>query len=199
MNSLLEIFDSYPAVYADIFIVFVLALILYLFTLFLSKLLTGKETAEVEEPTSEASPEVAAPEEVPVDLPPSEPETTEVQDAFKPAAQAETAPAEEPVPAEETVPEAEVPVEEPVVEEAPTAEEVKEEPELPAETESVFSRLRKGLSKTQTGLFGKLDGIFSKNEIDQDTWDEFEESLISSDIGVGTNDETEGKRYLPAI
>ena len=58
--------------------------------------------------------------------------------------------------------------------------------EPPAEPESVFSRLRKGLSKTQTGLFGKLDGIFSKNEIDQDTWDEFEESLISSDIGVGT-------------
>ena len=182
MNSLLEIFDSYPAVYADIFIVFVLALILYLLTLFLSKLLTGKETAEVEEPETEASPEVTAPKEVPVDLPPSEPETTEVQDAFKPAAQVETAPAEEPVPVEETVPE----VEEPVIEEAPLTEEVIEEPEPPAEPESVFSRLRKGLSKTQTGLFGKLDGIFSKNEIDQDTWDEFEESLISSDIGVGT-------------
>ncbi len=52
--------------------------------------------------------------------------------------------------------------------------------------ESLFSRLRSGLSKTQTGFLGKLDQIFSSREVDEDMWGEFEETLIMSDIGVNT-------------
>lgn len=182
MNSLLDTINSYPAVYADIFIVFVLALILYLLTLFISKIVSGKDTQAVEEPVAEETQTVAPPEDVPVDLPPTEPVSEEVQDAFKPAGQTEALPVEESAAPQEIAPA----TEETAVAETSPAEEIVEE-ELPvSEPETVFSRLRKGLSKTQTGLFGKLDGIFSKSQIDQDTWDEFEESLISSDIGVNT-------------
>ncbi|MGB7292488.1 MAG: signal recognition particle-docking protein FtsY [Thermodesulfobacteriota bacterium] len=52
--------------------------------------------------------------------------------------------------------------------------------------ESLFSRLRSGLSKTQVGLVGKLDEILSSGEINEDLWDEFEEALITADLGVGT-------------
>jgi len=52
--------------------------------------------------------------------------------------------------------------------------------------EGLFSRLRLGLSKTQVGLLGKLDHILSRGEIDENLWDDFEETLILADIGVGT-------------
>ena len=184
MDSLLNSINSYPAVYADIFIVFVLALILYLLTLFISKLFAGKDAVPADTQEPPAAIEKTELEEVPPEPPSEQAETAEAHDAFKAAAPSETESTETAEittvqePAEQTA--AHEPVE--------TAEEITEE--VPAQPEpepdSVFSRLRKGLSKTQTGLFGKLDGIFSKNQIDQETWDEFEESLISSDIGVST-------------
>jgi fused signal recognition particle receptor len=58
--------------------------------------------------------------------------------------------------------------------------------EVPETKESLFSRLRSGLSKTQVGLVGKLDEILSSGEINEDLWDEFEEALITADLGVGT-------------
>lgn len=178
MNSLLNTINSYPAVYADIFIVFVFCLILYLFTLFISKILSGKEAIEVEE-----KPNITAAEEVPVDLPPSEPTPEDVHDAFKSADQSIPETTEAEIVTEEIVED----IAEPPQENITAVEEIVEETvSQTQETESVFTRLRKGLSKTQSGLFGKLDGILSRSEIDQETWDEFEESLISSDIGVGT-------------
>lgn len=58
--------------------------------------------------------------------------------------------------------------------------------EIPETKESLFSRLRSGLSKTQVGLVGKLDQLLSGREIDEVLWDEFEEALITADLGVGT-------------
>ncbi len=180
MNSLLNTINSYPAVYADIFVVFVLALILYLLTLFISKILSGKDAETVEtEPDKQIS--ATDLEEIKTEVPPPPVEADDIQDAFKSSG---------PV-VRETVVTEEILTEEPIAEIPPepeqVVEEVVEEPApAPAEPETVISRLRKGLSKTQTGLFGKLDGIFSRSEIDQETWDEFEESLISSDIGVNT-------------
>lgn len=52
--------------------------------------------------------------------------------------------------------------------------------------ENFFARLRSGLSKTHTGLIGKLDVILKGKEISDDTWDEFEETLVTSDLGVST-------------
>lgn len=58
--------------------------------------------------------------------------------------------------------------------------------EVPETKESLFSRLRSGLSKTQVVLVGKLDEILSSGDINEDLWDEFEEALITADLGVGT-------------
>lgn len=65
-----------------------------------------------------------------------------------------------------------------------------EAPQLAIEPEtkrSLFSRLRSGLSKTQAGLLGKLDEILSlRKEIDDDLWDDFEETLVMADLGIST-------------
>jgi fused signal recognition particle receptor len=64
-------------------------------------------------------------------------------------------------------------------------EKIEEEPE---ETEAgLFSRLRAGLSRTQAGLLGKLDEVLSiRGEIDDGLWDDFEETLVTADLGIGT-------------
>ncbi|MEE9253266.1 MAG: signal recognition particle-docking protein FtsY [Thermodesulfobacteriota bacterium] len=73
----------------------------------------------------------------------------------------------------------------PVLETPPEpAPEVEEEPET---KEGLFSRLRAGLSKTQTGMLGKLDDLLAiKTQIDDELWEGFEEALITADLGVGT-------------
>lgn len=48
-------------------------------------------------------------------------------------------------------------------------------------------KLDKGLEKTRTGVFQKLNRlIFSKSKVDDDVLDELEEILVSSDVGVDT-------------
>jgi fused signal recognition particle receptor len=48
-----------------------------------------------------------------------------------------------------------------------------------------FQRLRQGLSKTRSGLAGRLDRlVFGKREIDDGLLDELEEILFTSDLGV---------------
>jgi fused signal recognition particle receptor len=55
---------------------------------------------------------------------------------------------------------------------------------------SFYERLRQGLSKTRSGLTGRLDQlIFGKKEIDSDLLDELEEILFTSDLGVATTQE----------
>ena len=55
---------------------------------------------------------------------------------------------------------------------------------------SLYERLRQGLSKTRSGLTGRLDQlIFGKKEIDTDLLDELEEILFTSDLGVATTQE----------
>lgn len=50
---------------------------------------------------------------------------------------------------------------------------------------SLFDRLKEGLSKTRVGLTGKIDAVFSGGrQLDEDTLEELEEVLISSDVGV---------------
>ncbi len=63
----------------------------------------------------------------------------------------------------------------------------KTEEEVEETKEGLFSRLRAGLSRTQTGLISRLDEMLSvRKEIDGNLWDDFEETLITADIGVGT-------------
>ena len=49
-----------------------------------------------------------------------------------------------------------------------------------------FTRLKKGLVKTRNSIAASLDNIFTASEIDDDFYDEIEEILIMSDIGVVT-------------
>ena len=49
-----------------------------------------------------------------------------------------------------------------------------------------FSRLSHGLGKTRRSILKNLETVFSSGRIDDDTWDEFEEILVMSDIGVST-------------
>ena len=69
-------------------------------------------------------------------------------------------------------------------------EEIAEEPgaaqQLDAPAESFFSRLRSGLSKTRAGFIDKLDALISRNEINDEVWEEFEETLVMADLGVMT-------------
>ena len=84
---------------------------------------------------------------------------------------------------------------------APRKEVTQEEvPQVEAEPEVVVEkpvvpevswkdRLTKGLSRSRTEVWGKLEKLFSKDTLDQDTLDEVEELLYSADIGVQTASE----------
>ena len=49
-----------------------------------------------------------------------------------------------------------------------------------------FSKLFNGLKKTKTALSEKLKYVFSKNELDEDFYEELEYVLVSSDIDPET-------------
>ncbi len=48
----------------------------------------------------------------------------------------------------------------------------------------LLDRLKKGLSKTRKGFLGRIEDVFKGRDIDDSTIDEFEEVLITSDIGM---------------
>lgn len=47
-----------------------------------------------------------------------------------------------------------------------------------------FDKLKEGLTKTRKGFIGKVESIFTGRKIDEETLEELEETLITSDIGV---------------
>ncbi len=129
-----------------------------------------------------------------------EPETVSVKREAPPAPgvkrAAEPAPLPEPTPLpeerqetiatpaeQEITPEPAAPAPAPEPEPEPEPGPVEEVPET---KEGLFARLRKGLSKTHTGFLGKLGEVISNREINDDLWDEFEETLIMADLGMGT-------------
>ena len=140
--------------------------------------------AEVVEPAPEppapqfAAPEPVAAEEKEIVAPPPDPVPAPLP----------TEVPEEPVPAEEVEPEVEEPEPEEEPEEDTAAAE--QEQEVIAKEEDTegdfFSRLSLGLSKTRRGILQNLEHVFSSGRIDDGTWDEFEEILIMSDMGVST-------------
>ncbi|GAA1039607.1 signal recognition particle-docking protein FtsY [Virgisporangium ochraceum] len=85
-------------------------------------------------------------------------------------------------------------VEPPVVEEPPVAvgpEPAVEAPaiETPEPTAGRLTRLRARLSRSQNALGRGLLALLSRDKLDDDTWDEVEESLIRADVGVGPTQE----------
>ncbi|MFC4349399.1 signal recognition particle-docking protein FtsY [Kordiimonas lipolytica] len=64
----------------------------------------------------------------------------------------------------------------------PVAEPVAEE--KPAEKKSWFQRLKDGLRKSTSAISGGIADIFTKGKLDDDTLEELEDLLITSDLGV---------------
>lgn len=130
-------------------------------------------------------------------LPPAEPPSTTPTITAPPAEphvgdEAET-PREEPrrtveevgLPAAEApeAPEAEAPaVEEP---EAPAAPEI----EVPEPTAGRLVRLRARLARSQNSLGKGLLTLLSREHLDEDTWEEIEETLLTADVGVAPTQE----------
>ena len=56
--------------------------------------------------------------------------------------------------------------------------------ELPPPSAGRMVRLRSRLSRSQTGLGRGLLTLLSRDTIDEDTWDEVEETLLTADVGV---------------
>ena len=147
----------------------------------------------VETPAEISPPPSAAPEDVSVFSPPPPAVGEKAPEAPAPEAEpAEPMPAPEVPGSEGEVPE--VPAGEGGPHEVPKRREAlpeAAEPEPATEPEDVaeksfFERLSSGLSKTRRGIFGNLESVFSGGKIDDAAWDDFEEILIMSDMGVRT-------------
>jgi fused signal recognition particle receptor len=61
--------------------------------------------------------------------------------------------------------------------------------ERPDSTASRLVRLRQRLSRSQGGLGRGLLMLLSRERLDEDTWEEIEDTLISADVGVGPTQE----------
>ncbi len=53
----------------------------------------------------------------------------------------------------------------------------------------LFERLKDGLAKTRKGFVEKVESIFTREKIDEDTIEELEEILITSDVGIHATQE----------
>jgi fused signal recognition particle receptor len=62
----------------------------------------------------------------------------------------------------------------------------RETPEAPA---SRLTRLRRRLASSNNGLARAFADLLSSDKLDADTWDDFETTLISADLGVGPTQE----------
>lgn len=179
MDSIFSLLNTIPSPFSDfvavIAIFIVIAVISFVISFFFEqKPVEEPEEAELAEPPEEAPAEPA-------------PETVEGLEEKVLETLGEALP-HEPVSAEEILEEAQAAPEAETVEAPPEEieEEIEEFEEEDVSPEGLFTRLRSGLSKTHSGIFGRLGGMLSKKEIDADTWDDFEETLIMSDLGVAT-------------
>ena len=90
--------------------------------------------------------------------------------------------------------------EEPVETGEPAGEIAEPEPAKPAldqpeEPRSRFARLRRRLASSNNALARALGELLSVDRLDSETWDDFEATLIASDLGVGpTTELTEALR-----
>ncbi|MET9182220.1 signal recognition particle-docking protein FtsY [Kitasatospora aureofaciens] len=99
-------------------------------------------------------------------------------------------PTEEPRRTVEEVPLPEAPEAVEVVEvEAPAEAEVAPAIEVPEPTAGRLVRLRSRLSRSQNSLGKGLLSLLSREHLDEDTWEEIEETLLTADVGVAPTQE----------
>ncbi|MFF1871161.1 signal recognition particle-docking protein FtsY [Streptomyces sp. CB03911] len=102
------------------------------------------------------------------------------------APKAPAEPAPEPQVGDEAAPPVEVPVQTVEEVELPPVAEIEELPalEVPEPTAGRLVRLRSRLSRSQNSLGKGLLTLLSRERLDEDTWEEIEETLLVADVGV---------------
>ncbi|WP_199257090.1 signal recognition particle-docking protein FtsY [Tomitella fengzijianii] len=157
--------------------------------------------APVEPAAPTAPPEPAAPTAPEKPAAPEEPATEKPAKAEepatpgRPAAPAAPAPAE--TPAEESAPPAESAIAAPAEPEAPAEAPVPEPEAAPAPaapeveiapTDGRLERLRGRLSRSQSAVGKSLLGLLGGGDLDEDAWEEVEDTLIIADLGAATTE-----------
>ncbi len=179
MEEILSILNTIPSPYNDLVAVAVIFAIIAAIGFIIAFLFGGKAPEQPEEIETD----IELPQEIVEDL-----ETTAIIDEIQeePGQEFQTQVTElsEGVLETEAIAEQQEIIAEEIEEEL--EEEIEPIEEVDESKEGLFTRLRRGLSKTQAGLLGGLGGIVSKKEIDANLWDEFEETLIMADLGVNT-------------
>lgn len=127
-------------------------------------------------------PPTAPPSTPTITAPPAEPQVGE--DAAPTAQEPRRTIEEVVLPGAETALESPVAVEDPVVE-APPAPEI----EVPEPTAGRLIRLRARLARSQNTLGKGLLTLLSREHLDEDTWEEIEETLLIADVGVAPTQE----------
>lgn len=117
-----------------------------------------------------------------------------IEEATTKSSEEETGEFEEDAPVEETTSEPEISEE---VEEEPIVEEMTSEPEIAQPTETVQEKYNRSLKKTRTGFGAALNAFFANfRSVDEEFFEELEELLIMSDVGVQVaSNLTEELRY----
>jgi fused signal recognition particle receptor len=88
----------------------------------------------------------------------------------------------------------EAPVGPPPVSDEPVLQrEMHVELDVPEPTAGRLTRLRSRLSRSQTTLGRGLFSLLSRDTVDDDTWDEVEETLLTSDMGLNATNELVGR------
>lgn len=121
---------------------------------------------------------------VPLGAPPAEPQVGE--EAETPRESLRRTIEEVELPSAVTAPEA------PVTPEAPVSPEAAVEApplEVPEPTAGRLVRLRARLSRSQTSLGKGLLSLLSREHLDEDTWEEIEDTLLTADVGVAPTQE----------
>ena len=139
----------------------------------------------------EATPEPkAAPEPEPTPEPEATPEPNSAPEPEAPKSAPAPAPTAEPEPVEEPKPVAEP---EPEPEPEPTPEPEPEPEPAPAEqreeiapVQGRLGRLRGRMSKSQNVIGRGVLGILSAGDLDEDAWEEIEDTLLMADLGTPT-------------
>ncbi|MCX5375599.1 signal recognition particle-docking protein FtsY [Streptomyces sp. NBC_00091] len=126
-------------------------------------------------------PPTAPPSTPTITAPPAEPQVGE--DAAPTVEEPRRTIEEVVLPEAEAVPEA--PVAEAPVIEAPAAPEI----EVPEPTAGRLVRLRARLARSQNSLGKGLLTLLSREHLDEDTWEEIEETLLIADVGVAPTQE----------
>ena len=158
------------------------------------------EESEPEMEKSEADDAEMTPEETEAEEPTEETDTAETAAELPEEADGETTEETDSVPEEEqadedqTLPEPEAETEPEFAEESldMPEEEMEEEPEAPTEEapkkKGFFAKIRDGLRKTKNAMMSRMQQVLGGfTKIDDDLFDELEETMIMSDLGPETS------------